>query len=69
MAEFNADTTVRHILTTYPQAFAVFESHGMCEGCKADPPPVPLNQFAGRHGVALPRLIEELNAATGAGDA
>jgi hypothetical protein len=59
---FTADTTVRHILHSYPHAYEVFESHGMCEDCKDDPPPLPLSHFAGRHGVAVNDLIRQLEA-------
>lgn len=60
------DTTVRDILRSHPQLFPVFESHGMCEDCKAAPPPVPLHHFSSKHGVPLERLIAELTHAAGA---
>jgi len=57
---FQADTTVREVLTNYPGTFSVFGSHGMCESCAASPPPVPLHHFAERHGVELDELIAQL---------
>ncbi len=69
MSLFSADSTVRQILHAYPQAYEVFQAHGMCADCKEDPPPVPLHHFAGRHGVGLTDLIGQLEAAVrGAAD-
>lgn len=64
MLAIDGNTTVREILTQHPEAFPVFIGHGMCEDCKADPPPVPLHHFAGKHcGGNLGGLIAELNSA------
>ncbi len=57
------DTSVRDILTKHPEAFPVFEPHGMCADCKAPPPAKPLQHFSSRHGVPLDQLITELAAA------
>ena len=58
--EFSAQTTVREVLTRYPDAVDVLSQYGMCDDCKAAPPPVPLEHFAEKHGVELDRLICEL---------
>ena len=64
MMSIDENTTVRDLLTACPQAFEVFLRHGMCEDCKADPPPVPLHHFARKHcGGDVPGLLEELNRA------
>jgi hypothetical protein len=61
MLSLEASTTVRDLVTTHPEAFSVLLKHGMCEDCKADPPPVPLGRFAAKHcGGDLSGLIEEL---------
>ncbi len=61
-----ADTTVRDLLTAQPELFSILERHGMCADCKADPPPVPLSHFAGKHcGGDVDGLIRELHAAAG----
>jgi len=61
MLELNSDTTVRNLLTTYPEVFDVLLSHGMCEDCQRNPPPVPLGHFANKHcGGDLDNLIAEL---------
>jgi hypothetical protein len=66
MLAINAHTTVRDVLTAYPDTFDVFLRHGMCEDCKADPPPVPLHHFANKHcGGDIPGLINELSAVIG----
>ncbi len=49
MLRIEATTTVRELLTAYPQVFPVLLSHGMCEDCQDDPPPVPLQHFAAKH--------------------
>lgn len=60
------DTTVHYVLTNFPQAFAVFERHGMCAECKIQPPPVPLHHFAGKHCAGdVAGLIRELADAIG----
>lgn len=64
MQTINGDTTVRDLLTAYPQTFDVFLAHGMCADCKMNPPPVPLSHFAGKHcNGDLTGLVEELAAA------
>ncbi len=60
---FNAQTTVREILTNHPETFPTFESHGMCVDCISAPPPVPLEHFATKHQVPLSQLIAELTNA------
>lgn len=56
------ETTVRNLLTTHPELFAVLEKHGMCADCKADPPTVPLRHFAIKHcGGDMDGLIRELH--------
>ncbi len=62
---FTGETTVRDVLTHYPQAFAIFAAHGMCADCKAAPPPVPLEHFATKHQVNLTQLIGELTDCIG----
>lgn len=49
MQAIDANTTVRELLCSYPQTFEILVSHGMCEDCKHDPPPVPLHHFAQKH--------------------
>ncbi|GMV97138.1 MAG: hypothetical protein AMXMBFR83_14970 [Phycisphaerae bacterium] len=62
MLALHENTTVREVLTTYPQTFDVFLRHGMCEDCKTDPPPVPLHHFARKHCAGdVTGLIAELN--------
>jgi hypothetical protein len=64
MLALNENTTVRDLLTAYPQVAGVLLGHGMCEDCQADPPPVPLQQFARKHcGGDTMKLIAQLNAA------
>lgn len=61
-------TTVRDLLTRHPETFDVFLRHGMCEDCKADPPPVPLHHFARKHcGGDVQGLISELEASMASG--
>lgn len=62
MLAIEESTTVRDLLKAHPNVFQVLLGHGMCEDCKADPPPVPLGQFAKKHcGGNISGLIEELN--------
>jgi hypothetical protein len=49
MLNIDGNTTVRDLLTEHPRAFDVLASHGMCQSCKDDPPPVPLEHFAKKH--------------------
>lgn len=68
MLAIDENTTVRDVLKAHPQAFDVFLRHGMCADCRADPPPVPLHHFAGKHcGGNVAGLIAELNAAIAGG--
>ena len=65
MLNIDGNTTVRDLLTTYPAAFDVMASHGMCQSCKDNPPPVPLviqpNHFAHKHcGGDLAGLIAQV---------
>lgn len=63
----DAATTVRDLIRTHPEAFAVLLGHGMCEDCKANPPTVPLRHFADKHcGGDVDGLITELNTAINA---
>ena len=64
MQTIEAQTTVRDLLTTYPQTFEVLVSHGMCQDCKTNPPPVPLQHFADKHCAGnLTGLLVELATA------
>ncbi len=48
----------------HPQAFDVLVSHGMCQDCKDDPPPVPLEHFVQKHcNGDLKSFIEQVEAA------
>ncbi len=68
MVSLTPETTVRDLLAAHPQVFSVFELHGMCADCKADPPPVPLRHFASKHcGGDVQGLMRELTAAIGQG--
>ena len=59
------DTTVRELLTKHPNAFDVLASHGMCQSCKDNPPPVPLHHFAEKHCAGdLMGLIKQIEEAT-----
>lgn len=64
MLTIDGHTTVRELLTEHPGAYDVLVSRGMCEDCKENPPPVPLEHFAEKHcGGDLDNLIEQLRAA------
>ncbi len=64
MATLDGNTTVLDLLTNHPQVFDVLAARGMCESCKADPPPVPLHHFADKHCDGnLSDLLEALKAA------
>ena len=66
MLTLDGQTTVRKLFTAHPDAFAVLQRHGMYADCKAHPPPVPLVNFAGKHGGGdLAGLVEEIRTATG----
>ena len=66
MLNIDGSTTVRELLTKHPGAFDVLASHGMCQSCKDNPPPVPLAHFAHKHCDGdLQNLINELEAAVG----
>ena len=63
MLTIDRDTTVRELLTEHPAAFDVLVSHGMCQDCEDDPPPVPLEHFAQKHCDGdLKSLIEQVEA-------
>lgn len=63
MQSVDGNTTVRDLLTAFPQAADIMIAHGMCADCKSDPPPVPLHQFAKKHCDGnLPGLLDELGA-------
>ncbi len=69
LTEISGATTVRDLLHEHPGVFPVFLGHGMCEDCKADPPPVPLAHFASKHcDGELALLLSELRQAMGAPD-
>lgn len=64
MLEITENTTVRELLTTHPDTFAILLDRGMCADCEAAPPPVPLRHFADKHcGGDVTGLIRELNEA------
>ena len=63
MMTIDGTTTVRDLLAVHPEGFGVFLSRGMCEDCKAAPPPVPLHHFSTKHEVPLDQLISELSSA------
>jgi hypothetical protein len=65
MLPLTGDTLVCDLLTKHPEAFAVFETHGMCADCRIAPPPVPLHHFSSKHEVPLDQLITELTAVIG----
>ncbi len=61
MFSIDGQTTVRELLTKHPCAFDVLVSYGMCQDCKDNPPPVPLEHFAQKHcGGDLHNLIEQI---------
>lgn len=63
MQPLNENTTVRELLTAFPQAFGVLAAHGMCADCKNDPPLVPLRHFAQKHCDGdLDGLLAEIHA-------
>ncbi len=55
-------TTVRDLLTRHPETFDVFLRHGMCEDCKAAPPPVPAAAGATYRRWSLRRRIRKIVA-------
>jgi len=60
------DLTIGQVLRAYPQTLVVFAAHGMgCQGCMgaADE---SLESGARLHGVAVDRLLADLNRAVGA---
>ena len=64
MLTIDGKTTVRELLTEHPDAFDVLVSDGMCQDCKDNPPPVPLEHFAQKHcGGDLKKLIEQIESA------
>ncbi len=63
MLNIDGNTTVRDLLTAHPGTFDVLASHGMCQSCKDNPPPVPLEHFASKHcGGDLTGLIKQVEA-------
>ncbi len=44
-----AHDLVCDIFQKHPEAFDVFERHGMCADCKQSPPPVTVSHFANKH--------------------
>ena len=46
---FTPNDLVSDVLSTYPEAWAIFEKHGICEDCKKSPPPVPIHHFVDKH--------------------
>ncbi len=70
MTRIDGETTVRDLLTAYPQTFEVLVSHGMCTDCKHNPPPVSLSHFAGKHcGGEVDTLLAELHAVIASAEA
>ncbi len=66
MLNIDGITTVRDLLEAYPKVFPVLLSHGMCEDCQADPPPVPLHHFATKHCDGnIAGLLDELRLSAG----
>ena len=64
MMAIDSATTVKDLLSVHPEVFDVLVGHGMCEDCKADPPPVPLGHFAEKHcGGDLEGLLDEIRGA------
>ena len=64
MIDLKESTKVSDLLAAHPEAFGVLLAHGMCEDCKAAPPPVPLGHFATKHcNGDLSGLIAELRSA------
>jgi hypothetical protein len=64
MLRITENTTVRELLTTYPDTFPIFLNRGMCADCEKAPPPVPLHHFADKHcGGDITGLIRELHEA------
>lgn len=67
MKTIEPSTTVRQVVANFPDTRAIFLRHG-----EVDRPVTrfghhePLTNFARRRGVPLPRLLDELTAATGA---
>ena len=69
MLTIDGNTTVRDLLTKHPNAFDVLVSHGMCQECKDNPPPVPLEHFAQKHCDGdLKNLIDKVKTAIHCGD-
>jgi hypothetical protein len=69
MLDINENTTVRELLTAYPQVFPILLGHGMCEDCQDDPPPVPLGHFAAKHcNGDIRGLLQELRRSVGDDD-
>lgn len=63
MKAIDGNTTVRDLLTAFPQAADIMIAHGMCADCRSDPPAVPLHHFAKKHCDGnLPDLLDELAA-------
>ncbi|MBI1388827.1 MAG: hypothetical protein GC154_10315 [bacterium] len=57
------------VLQRHPEAFSVFERHGMCEDCRQSPPPVPIAHFAEKHcDGRVEAFISELSECVGASD-
>lgn len=55
------------VLSQYPATWPVFERHGMCEDCKASPPPVPVQHFVNKHcNGKIAEFLGEIHAAIGA---
>lgn len=63
---FHADMLVCDVLKEYPVVWSVFERHGMCDDCKASPPPVPIQHFVDKHcNGDLEMFLGELQVAVG----
>ncbi len=61
---FQATDLVKDVLSTHAQAWAVFERHGICEDCRNDPPPVPIQHFVDTHcDGKIDEFLDELNTA------
>ncbi len=64
MMTIDETTTVRELLTAYPNTFPILLNRGMCSDCETAPPAVPLSHFADKHcGGNIQGLLEELRCA------
>ena len=62
MAKITKETIMFEILTAYPGALKIFESHGMSCGNCMKVMKENLEAASRRHGTDLDRLLQQLNA-------